>query len=190
MSTRQSFPEYLTYGVLRIAYAQKKKRAQDLWEMDFPWVTTSSICKWLKIILYKPVFVPCQSLSGSHTHLCFSTEADAWTCFVWTDVFLVQQDVNLSKMPHWRAEKHGLPGCTIPSAKSCLWGCNYMLGNYTVAEITACCWQKDKILLFTPSTRHALWSWVYRLHRLWHAPDPVLNWFALPQREQEQFLDR
>lgn len=120
------------------------------------WLTTSSICKWLKIILYKPLFVPCQSLSGSQTHLCFSTEADAWTCFVWTDIFLVQQDVNPSKMPHWRAEEHGLPGwengCTIPSAKSCLWGWNYMLGNYTVAEITACCWQKEKILLFTPFT--------------------------------------
>lgn len=195
VSTRQSFPEYLMYGVLSIAYAQKKESTRPL-RNRFPlsWLTTSSICKWLKIILYKPMFVPCQSLSRSQTHLCFNTEEDAWTCFIWTDVFLVRQDVNPSKMPQWRAEKHGLPGwengCMIPSAKSCLWGWNYMLGNYTVAEITACCWQKEEILLFTPFTRHALWSWIYRLHWLWHAPDPVLNWFTLPQKQQEQFLAR
>lgn len=49
-----------------------------------------------------------------------------------------------------------------------------MLGNYRVAEITACCWQNEKILLFPSFTHHPLSTWVQSLCWLWHSSAPVL----------------
>lgn len=114
--------------------------------------------------------------------LCFSTEGGVWNCFVWTDILLVEQGGNCEVLPRARCHtdersslghQAGKSGCMIMGAGFCIWGWNYMLGNYTVAEITACCWQKGKILLFTPFTHRTLSSRVQSLCWLWHSRAPV-----------------
>lgn len=49
-----------------------------------------------------------------------------------------------------------------------------------VAEITACCWQKRKSLLFTPFSHHPHSAWVPSL-----CIPMALCWFTLPHRQEK-----
>ena len=133
-------------GVLSLACAQKGGTGHFRNGFSFSF-SDSQLCKQLKVLSYKPVFAPCQSLSGSQLSSCLLQRRGRCSNLLRLNRHFARRagweprGVSPSEMPRWccldhRAEKGG---SAILGAEFRIGGSNYMLGNYTVAKITACC---------------------------------------------------